>query len=61
MLHGIKDSLLFGINALIINLKIGRNSNLIVSNKKEEIIKNLLTYELLDKVYLTKKEEKPIF
>ncbi len=61
MLHGIKDSLLFGINALIINLKIGRNSNLIVSNKKEEIIKNLLTYELLDKVYLTKKEEKSIF
>ena len=61
MLHGINDSLLFGINALIINLKIGRNSNLIVSNKKEEIIKNLLTYELLDKVYLTKKEEKSIF
>ena len=37
MLHGIKDSLLFGINALIINLKIGRNSNLIVSNKKEDL------------------------
>ena len=39
MLHGIKDSFLFGINVLVMNLKTLKNSNLIDSNEIERKLK----------------------
>ena len=38
MLHGMKDSLLFGMNLLLMNINTGRNSNIIPSDDKEHTL-----------------------
>lgn len=43
MLHGMKDSLLFGMNLLLMNIKTGRHSNIIPTDEKEHTLQLMLT------------------